>query len=57
MVSRPDISVVLMSGYPGDAIVDGDLSSPRVSFLAKPFGVNALVSTVRESLDVLPPVR
>ena len=43
---RPDLRVVLMSGYASEGTAPGDLR-----FLAKPFTASALLVAVREALD------
>ena len=49
LAQRPDLRVLLMSGYAGDA-VKGDLGDAKL--IAKPFSTTALARAVRESLDV-----
>jgi CheY-like chemotaxis protein len=48
---RPDLRVLYMSGYPGDAIADRGLLEPDAPLVAKPFSSEALRSKVRELLD------
>ena len=51
---RPDMRVLFVSGYAGDALVQhGDLGS-RAAFLEKPFGPADLVKKVRQMLDHKP---
>ncbi|HXH08328.1 MAG TPA: response regulator [Alphaproteobacteria bacterium] len=57
---RPTMRIILMSGYPGDALAPGDLRNPDVGFLSKPFTPETLARKVREVLDtpapsVIPP--
>lgn len=46
---RPDLAVVLMSGYAGDEIVPTELLE-GTRFLHKPFAAGALVRAVHEAL-------
>jgi PAS domain S-box-containing protein len=48
---RPDLRVLYMSGYPGDAIADRGLLEPDAPLVAKPFSSEALRAKVRELLD------
>ncbi len=48
---RPSIKVMLMSGYPGDAMSNGEQIMEGIVFLQKPFSVSALVHHVRAVLD------
>jgi CheY-like chemotaxis protein len=45
---RPDLRVIVMSGYAAEDAVPGD--DDRVRFLAKPFGMAALAAEVRAAL-------
>ncbi|HEX2755835.1 MAG TPA: ATP-binding protein [Candidatus Limnocylindrales bacterium] len=54
-VLRPDLRVVLMSGYALDA-ADRDAVGRQAVFLAKPFSPSALARTVRDALDDVPGV-
>jgi PAS domain S-box-containing protein len=51
MEMRPDLPVVFMSGFLRDPEVLRMVNDRRVRFLAKPFDVDALVSTVRAEID------
>lgn len=51
---RPDVKVLLMSGYADDAIARHGALEPSVGFLQKPFSPEALASKVREVLDGQP---
>jgi PAS domain S-box-containing protein len=52
--SRPDIKVMFMSGYPGDALkLQGGIASDA-AYLQKPFRPSGLRQKVREVLDALP---
>jgi PAS domain S-box-containing protein len=54
--ARPDLRVVLMSGYT-DKLVNGHRTfDPNMPFLGKPFTVDALLRKVREALDGASPV-
>jgi len=48
---RPDLSVLFMSGYPGDPFTRNQLLQPGAPFLAKPFTTDALRRAVRAVLD------
>ncbi len=47
---RPDLRIVFMSGYTGDAVVRQLEPGPSI-FLAKPFTGAALTDKIREALD------
>ncbi len=47
---RPDLRVVLMSGYADDALAPGLADDPGIRFLAKPFSLADLVDTVAAAL-------
>ncbi|WP_092620378.1 ATP-binding protein [Roseospirillum parvum] len=48
---RPDLKIILMSGY-SEEISRGDLApGPDLTFLPKPFSLKTLAETVREVLD------
>ncbi|MCL5746102.1 MAG: PAS domain S-box protein, partial [Acidobacteria bacterium] len=49
--SRPDMTVVFMSGYGENVIAQGGMISPDVNYLSKPFSADALVQRVRDALD------
>ncbi len=51
MQQYPQTKIIFMSGYTDDAIAHHGVLSPDVSFLPKPFSVEALTFTVREVLD------
>jgi two-component system, cell cycle sensor histidine kinase and response regulator CckA len=48
---RPDMKVLLMSGYPDDPAVRRAILSRAVNFLPKPFTLDDLTRKVRETLD------
>lgn len=48
---RPELKVLLMSGYADEAIARHGVMEPGVAFLQKPFSPEALASKVREILD------
>jgi two-component system, cell cycle sensor histidine kinase and response regulator CckA len=48
---RPDMRVLYMSGYTGDAMVHRGLLDPDSAFMVKPFASRDLMATVREILD------
>ena len=53
---RPDIRVLLMSGYTDDEMTRRGILTPELTFLPKPFDVNDLLQRVREVLDAAPVV-
>jgi FixJ family two-component response regulator len=48
---RPDLPLVLVSGYTEDAISRGGPLAPNAVFLEKPFTVHALSRTVADVLS------
>ncbi len=48
---RPDLKVLYMSGYTGDATVRHQILQPHTAFLEKPFTPAALARKVRDVLD------
>jgi len=49
--SRPEIKIVLMSGYTDEAIIEGETEVERIAFLQKPFVSDSLLRMIREVLD------
>lgn len=49
--SRPEIRVVLMSGYTDDAALRADLGAARYAFLQKPFTAREVLLALRTALD------
>ncbi len=49
--SRPDVKVLFVSGYTGEAVHQRGLLEPGVAFLQKPFTAEVLARKVREVLD------
>lgn len=49
---RPEIQVILMSGCPDERILLHASLNPNVPFFHKPFTLDALVSKIREMLNV-----
>ena len=48
---RPEMRVLFVSGYTGDALTQQGGLGPRAAFLEKPFGPGDLVKKVRQVLD------
>ena len=48
---RPDLKVIIMSGYAAEAVHDSFVLIAGTPFLAKPLGPGALARKVREVLD------
>ena len=48
---RPDIRVILMSGYTDDEMTRRGILTPQLAFLPKPFEVDHLLRLVRDVLD------
>jgi CheY-like chemotaxis protein len=48
---QPDLCVLFMSGYTGEAALGPTLLEPRSAFIEKPFAPEALVARVRQMLD------
>lgn len=49
-LSRPDLKVLFMSGYPADVLDHSNARSDPSAFLAKPFSITTLVCEVRSIL-------
>ncbi len=49
---RPDIRVLLMSGYPDKVIEERGLLSPDCEFIQKPFDLEVFIARIRDILDV-----
>ena len=49
-LGRPQLKVILMSGYTGDVPMPGDKSKEGIHFMQKPFTMAALARKVREAL-------
>jgi PAS domain S-box-containing protein len=47
----PDMKVLYMSGYTGNAVVHHGVLDPTVSFIQKPFSAQILVEKIRKILD------
>lgn len=52
--TRPDLRILLMSGYSGDKTPLPDLAHASFAFLQKPFSPTELCRKVREVLDRRP---
>ena len=48
---RPEMKVLYMSGYSGDAVAQHGILDLAASFLQKPFSTESLITKVREVLD------
>ena len=48
---RPNVKVIMMSGYGGDIIAGGDHVTQRAAWLQKPISIFELVRTIRHVLD------
>ncbi|PWH16532.1 MAG: hypothetical protein DDG58_09465 [Ardenticatenia bacterium] len=51
LAMRPNVKVIMMSGYAGDIIAGGDRVTPWGAWLQKPISVFELARTVRQVLD------
>jgi two-component system cell cycle sensor histidine kinase/response regulator CckA len=49
--ARPDVRVILMSGYTDDELLRAELGDARHAFLQKPFAARQVVEAVRRMLD------
>jgi CheY-like chemotaxis protein len=49
--ARPEVRVLFVSGYVGDALARHGVSEPEARLLSKPFTAEALLRKVREVLD------
>ena len=49
---RPEIKILVMSGYADDVVVHGIFESKNVDFLGKPFSIRDLFSRVNALLSV-----
>jgi DNA-binding NarL/FixJ family response regulator len=54
--ARPDLRVLFVSGYSGEALAHHGILDPDLAYLEKPFSPDALAIKVREVLDRPPPV-
>ncbi|HEV2112676.1 MAG TPA: PAS domain S-box protein, partial [Terriglobales bacterium] len=48
---RPEMKVLFMSGYSGDAVAQHGIGELGEAFLQKPFNTESLITKVRETLD------
>ena len=53
---RPNLRVLFMSGYTGDAIAQRGVLEPGLHLIQKPFSPSSLACRIREILDMLPPL-
>jgi two-component system cell cycle sensor histidine kinase/response regulator CckA len=52
LTKRPDIRILVMSGYADDVVVHGVFESKKVDFLGKPFSIRDLFSRVNALLEM-----
>ena len=52
MASRPNVKVILMSGYRDDQIFLNAALNPNTPFFHKPFTIEALIQKIRELLHM-----
>jgi len=48
---RPDVRVLYVSGFAEASALGAGAMSHRISFLPRPFGPGALLTSVRDALD------
>jgi PAS domain S-box-containing protein len=53
--TRPDLPILYASGYSDEGVPKGAGQGDRISYLAKPFTAEALLTRIREVLDVTRP--
>lgn len=51
---RPQMKILYMTGYAGDAVLRRGIVEAHASFLHRPLGVDAVARKVREVLDTPP---
>jgi CheY-like chemotaxis protein len=51
---RPELKIMLMSGYSGDELLGPGMQEPYTAMLQKPFGLGTLAKRVRDTLDTKP---
>jgi CheY-like chemotaxis protein len=51
---KPDLKVIISSGYSAEIVHTGAPSEPGIAYLPKPFSVATLATILRESLDRMP---
>ena len=49
--TRPELKVLLSSGYTDDVVMRHGIAEQRVAFIEKPFSPDSLLRKVREVLD------
>ena len=52
---RPEMQILYMSGYSDDAVLQRGVEAARAHFIAKPFSIKLLTSTIREVLGPAAP--
>lgn len=48
---RPGLAILYISGYPADAVVQGEVLEEKADFLAKPFKPETLVARLRDLIE------
>jgi CheY-like chemotaxis protein len=54
LLSRPDLKVLYLSGYTGNAIVHHGMLDPGIDFIQKPFNSQELLAKIREIINRKP---
>lgn len=51
VAQRPEMKVLLMSGYAEESVIGSCLPKPQAAFIEKPFEVRQLLNQIRKMLD------
>ena len=51
LAQRPEMKVILMSGYPEEIIIDHGLPGSQAAFIQKPFEIPQFLNLIRTMLD------